>query len=288
MPPKSVSAETRREPSSFVTEFYCGDFCVDMSSADAYKTFVSGNGFPKMPFTKGDIKIAAIKAEKDPTYWENLVYPFRAAKAKTAAKWAQQQGGKHGLGTVRFVNAEWTFDKDYMVLDTPETNVENQVGQPILCGGCCAAKDDDKNFSIYHALLNNFAVHLMAKSPVTIIKGSRFQDGGEDVYSTYKYFFNTLSWEKGSTKSSKTPPILRRFACNSLSGNDVAELEFEDHPPMALELQDDTDAMCREFDWDDFLVRLPGVNFGCKTNEKYAKTLVYWVRFHPAGSVEHE
>jgi hypothetical protein len=147
----------------------------------------------------------------------------------------------------------------------------------MLC--CEQARNGDfkRNFSIYHATLDNLAKHTIAKQPQSIIRGSRYQNG-EDIYTKYTYFFNTLTHGDDG-------PILRRFACNNISGenafNDAVELILGDHPTMVLECKVDTE----QVEGTDFLVRLPAVKFYCPNHVHYSPILIHWVRYHPAYDV---
>ncbi len=153
--------------------------------------------------------------------------------------------------------------------------VENRPGQLMLC--CEQARNFKRNFSIYHATLDSLAKYIIARQPQSIIRGSRYQNG-EDIYTKYTYFFNTLAHGDDG-------PTLRRFACNNISGenacNDAVELILDNHPTIVLECKGDTE----QVEGTDFLVRLPAVNFYCLNHAHYSPILAHWVRYHPAYDV---
>lgn len=118
----------------------------------------------------------------------------------------------------------------------------------------------------------------MGRVPLSVKTGYRFS-GAIDVYKTYRYFFNVVTFPLDEN-SVESEALVRRFACGSLQEGVAVELVLNEdqHPPMIWE----TEAEVKKQNGGEFLVRLPGVVFECGDHELYSKAFIYWVRYQPA------
>jgi hypothetical protein len=258
--------ELQAEPAEYTSKFLFRDFLVSFEHPNARFVFFDKlSKQPNLPFSKIDINQAK-KSKEHFGYSQNTIFPFEPEEAASAGKWILKQGILHGYkkGSITWDKTlcEWKFPLCVPQVFPFYGNAmnNNQCGDLIICCEKAEAQDDNKNFSLYHAILNDFAKNLIGKLPVDIIKLIRV-NYPEDVYSQYRYFFNTVTYFEDEAEG-QIKPILRRFACNELDGNNVDELSFGEHPPMVFQTESDFNRIEEgKFVWDDkeFLVRLPGV-----------------------------
>ena len=213
-------------------KFQVGEYKVDLSHPGAYFAFVNKDtGEPAALFGETDVALHKVNRTQRDGYLDNPVYPFNPEKAKSVLEWATAQGEKHGFaaGSITFDKStgQWVFPQVNPPTDTANVKTTNNCGSAILCCAEIKAIDPSKDFVFYYASLNNFAKKLVGNMPVQMIYPHRLSHG-DDPYTKYKYLFNTITYYE-PRGGSDIEPILRRFGCNSLQGDDVVEFAFGDN-----------------------------------------------------------
>jgi hypothetical protein len=168
---------------------------------------------------------------------------------------------------------EWNGGIKY---STVEFKMLNCLGSPIICCQNAEIKNQyPKDIDTpYFNELHGFTLSLQGKVPTAIIPIS--DKNGSDVYATNNYIFTTQHYE-GSPL-----PINRTFVCNSLSGNDVAELEISENCHLQSCFEED---VVKIDDGTELLVCLGRLSFRCTIHQNYNPVRIARFEYRP-GSKE--
>lgn len=246
-----------------------GGKLVDFNNETAYLNSVDENGALKPLFTIDDVPDGSGR------YQANPVYPFEPVfiSRTNIEAWLKGQAIKNAIAAPTFDEelGEWNFRPFAGTSKAAPANAvvpcSNKFKEAIICCVEAKCKDEKKIWSLYYATLMGFAKVLVGKIPWKVVSY------GEDVepdFFRYRYYFNTISHVDGEDV------VLRRFACNSLSGRDIVELQYANPLHMCMENE------IGEMGFGEYLVRLPGIEFECgkDIHKPYRLLGLYWVRHH--------